>query len=50
MMKINGKEVVALGDKLDRKTLNRAKKNFEKAKGVSYTLRVKNLNNGETER
>ena len=50
MMKINGKEIVALGDKMTRKAMNRAKKNFEKAKGISYDIRVKNLNSGITER
>lgn len=43
------KSVIALGDKMDRKALNRAKKNFEKSKGVPYDLRVKNLNSGDSE-
>lgn len=43
------KTIVAMGEKLDRKALNRAKKTFQKSKGVEYALRVKNLNSGATE-
>ena len=43
------KSAIALGGKIDRKALNRAKKNFEKSKGVPYDLRVKNLNSGDSE-
>ncbi len=41
---INGKKVVQLGDKMDRKALNRAKKTFSKG---DYSLRVTNLKTGE---
>lgn len=43
---INGKKIVALGERMDRKTINAAKKNFEKAVGCAYSVRVASIQNG----